>query len=376
MQLWDVAVPTIVFAMDDFLFLADWGNNKQAAWSGTCWGLFTALQEHREVTDWNLSEGRTQAFYHKLMRKLHLEKDDFSIAHIGRQRRRLQRLLDGKACTVFQFSEILHDTGQRKTFIYQDLSADYVRYMYGNKQDVFPISGFGNRPSDAVERRAALQDEYYKTCSGIFTMGQWFAKDLVDRCGIPKNKVHHAGGGINLDKSLIDYSMKTGNKVLFVGRDFIRKGGPITLKAFKKLKGIMPDAELYVAGPAKNPLPEGTDGYHYMGECSHAELSGLFNKCDIFVMPSYFEAYGLVFIEALAYGLPCIGRNAYEMPYFIENGKTGLLLEEDDAGQLALMMKRLLEDDSMKANVRALKGRYLDEYSWDSVARRILDVIG
>ena len=362
--------------MDDFLFLADWGNNKQAAWSGTCWGLYTALQKHREVTDWDLTEGRIPVYYHKLMRKLHLEKHDLSMTHINRQRRRLQRLLGDRACTVFQFSEVLPDTGWRKTFVYQDLSADYVRYMYENRPDIFPISGFGNLSGDAIKRRATFQNGYYATCSGIFTMGQWFAKDLVDRCGIPKAKVHHVGGGINLDKSLIDYSKKRGNKVLFVGRDFIRKGGPITLKAFRKLKETMPDAELYVAGPASNPLPEGMDGYHYMGECSHAKLSELFNKCDIFVMPSYFEAYGLVFIEALTYGLPCIGRNAYEMPYFIEDGKTGLLLEEDDAEQLALMMKRLLEDDSMKANVRALKDRYMDEYSWDSVAKRILNVIG
>ena len=48
--------------------------------------------------------------------------------------------------------------------------------------------------------------------------------------------------------------------------------------------------------------------------------------CDVFCMPSYFEAYGLVFVEALTFGLPCIGRNCYEMPYFIEDGKTGLLL--------------------------------------------------
>ena len=38
-------------------------------------------------------------------------------------------------------------------------------------------------------------------------------------------------------------------------------------------------------------------------------------------MPSYFEAYGLVFIEALTYGLPCIGRNAFEMPNFIQDSE-------------------------------------------------------
>lgn len=206
-------------------------------------------------------------------------------------------------------------------------------------------------------------------------MGKWLARDLVDRCGIPQSKVYPVGGGINLDGKLVDYTGKQGNKILFVGRDFVRKGGEMTFKAFIELKKKMADVELYVAGPANNPYPQGTEGYHYMGDCSHEELSALFNKCDIFVMPSYFEAYGLVFIEALTYGLPCIGRNVYEMPYFIEDGKTGLLLHDDDVHGLADMMFRLLKDKSFSDNVRSRKDRYIREYSWDTVAKRILSAM-
>ena len=82
-----------------------------------------------------------------------------------------------------------------------------------------------------------------------------------------------------------------------------------------------------------------------------------------------------MFIEALTYGLPCIGRNVNEMPYFIENGETGLLLGEDDAESLALMMEKLLHDEAIKANVRAKRDWYVNEYSWDTVAGRIVDAI-
>lgn len=182
-------------------------------------------------------------------------------------------------------------------------------------------------------------------------------------------------GGINLDGKLVDYTGKQGNKILFVGRDFVRKGGEMTFKAFIELKKKMADVELYVAGPASNPYPQGAEGYHYMGDCSHEELSALFNKCDVFVMPSYFEAYGLVFIEALTYGLPCIGRNVYEMPYFIEDGKTGLLLQNDDVHELADIIFRLLKDKSFSDNVRSRKDWYIREYSWDTVAKRILSAM-
>lgn len=99
------------------------------------------------------------------------------------------------------------------------------------------------------------------------------------------------------------------------------------------------------------------------------------NSCDIFCMPSYYEAYGLVFIEALVYGLPCIGRNCYEMPYFIEDGNTGLLIDKDDPEDLAKKMAALLEDYSFAERVREKRDWYVNEYSWDTVANRINCVI-
>jgi len=105
--------------------------------------------------------------------------------------------------------------------------------------------------------------------------------------------------------------------------------------------------------------------------------------CDVFCLPSYFEAYGLVFVEALTFGLPCIGRNCYEMPYFIQDGNssvhsdnaTGLLLNHDDPKELASLMLRILHNDSFSHNVISRRNEYIHEYSWDTVAERIVEVI-
>lgn len=361
--------------MGDFYFLANWDKDKQSTWSGTCFGLFSALQKRLAVTDCNISDNGLPVLFHKILRRLGLEAHDFDMRLMERQRRKARRMVGAAQSVVFQFGEILFDTGKRRTFVYQDMSADSVRHLYETSPEVFSVSGFQFLENDAMQRRADFQNKYYQSCSGIFTMGRWFAEDLVGRLGVPEAKVHHVGGGINLDKSLIDYSAKRGNKILFVGRDFVRKGGGITLKAFQILRERCKDVELYIAGPSTSPLESGMEGVRYFGDCSHEKLARLFNECDIFVMPSYFEAYGLVFIEALTYGLPCIGRNVNEMPYFIENGETGLLLGEDDAESLALMMEKLLHDEAIKANVRAKRDWYVNEYSWDTVAGRIVDAI-
>lgn len=162
---------------------------------------------------------------------------------------------------------------------------------------------------------------------------------------------------------------------MFIGRDYVRKGLPELYEAFVILKRTVKDAELYVAGPATDPYPKAIEGYHYMGDCNHDKLSELLNLCDIFTMPSHFEAYGLVFIEALCYGLPCLARNAYEMPYFIEDGKTGVLIDDYDRNNMAKQLENLLGNEEIKRNVASRRDWYLKEYSWDTAAERIASII-
>lgn len=180
-------------------------------------------------------------------------------------------------------------------------------------------------------------------------------------------------GGINLDGSRVEYSHKNGHRILFVGRDFKRKNGQLVIDAFRILKSKDKDAELYIAGPRNLELQ--IEGIHVLGDLPGEKLYHYFNLCDVFCMPSKFEAYGLVFIEALVYGLPCIGRDAYEMPYFIEENETGYLLREESPDALAGLMEQALSNEKMKENVRSRRERYLKEYSWETAAKRIAAVI-
>lgn len=162
---------------------------------------------------------------------------------------------------------------------------------------------------------------------------------------------------------------------MFVGKDFRRKGGYVTYEAFKLLREKGEDVELIVAGPEKNPIEHPIEGFHYVGQLDYNGIAHLYNECDIFCLPSYFEAYGLVFVEALTFGLPCIGRDCYEMPYFIEDGQTGLLLKNDTPKELSNLMKRLLADEDIKKNVLSKRDFYIKEYSWDAVAQRMKAVM-
>ena len=365
--------------MKNLYFIVSWAKNKERTWSGTCYGLYISLSKYFKVEDIEINEDKISTIkrrWNKYLGRIYSIKYNLSVKGTLKNRLNLTSLIQQKEPgIVFQFSEEFLDLKDYPSYIFQDLSQVYVKYLSEHNRSIYKYSGFYQFKESDIKKRAYMQQEYYKKCKGIFTMGEWCKRDIINRCGICPEKVHAVGGGINLDVNLIKPTNRTNNKILFVGKDFKRKGGYIVYEAFKLLKKEIHDLELYVAGPNMNPIESPINGYYYMGLCDYKELSTLFNKCDVFCMPSYFEAYGLVFIEALCYGLPCIGRNAYEMPFFIKEGENGYLLNNDDPKELSLLIKKLINNKQIKQNVLAKRDEYIKEYSWDNVAKKITDII-
>lgn len=355
--------------MEQLTYLVNWGKNKETAWSGTNYSLYKALSKYYDVHDINLNGNRlSNAFLSRV-----LGMDGISIEYY--RRHLLKKNLKDIKGNVFQFSEVLSDNDNRNTFMYVDNTVSYVNYLRTENPDIFEVSAFQNTNSKIFEKREKEQDEYIRSCSALFTMGHWLREWLISR-GFPSDRIYAVGGGTNVDTKLIAPQPKSHNKILFIGKDFKRKGGYITYEAFKLLREQGEKVELYVIGPKQDPIDNPVDGYHFVGQIPFNEEAKYYNICDVFCMPSYFEAYGLVFIEALTFGLPCIGRNCYEMPYFIQDGETGLLLKHDDPHELASLMLQVLRDDKYANNVAAHHDQYLRDYSWDAVAERMAKIIG
>lgn len=354
--------------MNKLNFLVNWGGNKIHSWSGTNYSIFKSLQSYYDINDTQTVELNRLS---RLLKKVQ-NHNDMDCQKILLNRKRFEDI-KGR---VFQFSEILPDTSNRMTYIYQDLCVDNLCHLRQTDKNMFLYSGFSHIPLAAMKERNELQLEYYRGASGIFMMGKWMAEYLKMAHPDLSNKIHHVGGGINLDLKAINPSKtKSNNKILFVGRDYRRKGGERVIEAFKILKKSRPDLELHFAGPKNNPNMDSIQGFYFYGDVSRPILQELMNNCDIFCMPSYFEAYGLVFIEALAFGLPCIGRKCCEMPYFIEEGTTGELVDTDDVDELVTKIEKILSSSKYKDRVLDNHDFYLKEYSWDNVAFKMANII-
>ena len=362
------------------IYACEWDKNKENTWSGTTYSLLNSIKNKAIVENLDLSLN----FPIKLVDKaLGLRVINGKISFVNTlntfkgdffQKKVNNALKGNNNDVILQIGD--YGKCKNQSYIYQDLSVDSLIYFRSNYPELFKYSGYENISDKQLNRRSKQQYEIYKSSQGILTMSKWLANNLVEYTGIPKEKVHWVGAGINLDKNNINPSKKNNRRILFVGRDFKRKGGDLTYDAFKILKyKYMKDAELYVAGPNNWPLDEKIDGVTFLGNLSYSDLSKYFNLCDIFCLPSRFEAYGLVFIEALTYGLPCIARNEFEMKEFIENSENGYLIDDDNAEKLAKLMNDLLTNERIKNNVIEKRDYYISKYSWDSVSDRIINII-
>jgi glycosyltransferase involved in cell wall biosynthesis len=99
----------------------------------------------------------------------------------------------------------------------------------------------------------------------------------------------------------------------------------------------------------------------------------LYLEASVFALPTLREAFGLAFLEAMAYKLPCIGTNLEAIPEIIDDGHTGFLIERYDAKLLAQKLILLLKDTNL-AKTMGERGyqKVITNFGWDIVAEKIL----
>lgn len=158
------------------------------------------------------------------------------------------------------------------------------------------------------------------------------------------------------------YNQVPKNLVFFIGRIEPRKGFDILVKAWESIIKEIPNAKLIVAGE-DHPWKEGKSFYNwsmsqinqetrskidYLGFVDSNRKELLYRECDIFVMPSRYESFGLVFLEAMRYGKPIVSCKVGGIPEVVSDRKTGLLVRPDNANELAKAIIALLKNDTLR----------------------------
>lgn len=112
----------------------------------------------------------------------------------------------------------------------------------------------------------------------------------------------------------------------------------------------------------------------FLGVISNEDKEKELSNCDIFISPSTYESFGLIFIEAMRHKLPVIGCNIGGMKEIIINDRTGLLITPNNTEEFIIALSKLIEDKQMRINM-GVNGynRYLDVFTSRKAAENSIE---
>jgi glycosyltransferase involved in cell wall biosynthesis len=169
--------------------------------------------------------------------------------------------------------------------------------------------------------------------------------------------------------------------LLFPGGSKFIKGGDLLIKALPSVKREIPGIHLYVAWdvPQGHRLRQMADdlglkeNVTFAGFLPRQTYRGLLNSVDALVMPSREEAFGVVFLEAMALGKPIVAGNGGGIPEVVRDGRNGILVKPDP-GPIAEALLHLYKNEALREEMRQNNLHDVTRFDWSRIADHYIEV--
>jgi starch synthase len=238
---------------------------------------------------------------------------------------------------------------------------------------------WSKRQFDRVVPRLTL-----KAATRVIAVSEHEAACLL-RMGVARDRIRVIPNGVDVEEfaGVGTRRDREGLVGLFVGRlDPDQKGLDVLIRAMAMLPRSPPlrlrlVGEDWGGAELLRQLAQRlgvADRLSYIGKLSRSELVKEFAEADFLVLPSRFEPFGVVILEAMAAGLPVIASRVGGIPEIVAEGRTGLLVEPDSPDALAESLEHLSQDESLRHSMGRAARERVEEYAWDSIVPRILSV--
>ena len=249
-------------------------------------------------------------------------------------------------------------------------------------------TGFSDAAPLTRDELAAIgqrEGAVYRGAAALFPLSERLRRSFIEDFGIPAGRVKAIYAGPNFDPASVEAAAPAARgdappTVLFVGRQFHRKGGDVLVESFRRVRDQLRDARLVIAGqPAGSVNGAGITCLGDLDKNSpdgRAALAAAYAEADVFALPTRFEPFGVAFVEAMHFGLPCVGPRAWAVPEIIADGETGFTVPVDDVELLADRLIRLLSDRMMARRMgEAAQRRARNLFTWPLVVERMLELM-
>ena len=112
----------------------------------------------------------------------------------------------------------------------------------------------------------------------------------------------------------------------------------------------------------------------FQGAKDQDTLVYYYSAADVVVMPSLYESFGMVAVEAMACGTPVVASKVGGLAYSVQEGQTGFLVPDRDAEALAAKIQVLLCDDNLRVRLGQQAAHWAQRYGWPAIADQIVDL--
>jgi D-inositol-3-phosphate glycosyltransferase len=112
----------------------------------------------------------------------------------------------------------------------------------------------------------------------------------------------------------------------------------------------------------------------FLGKRDQDKLPYYYSAAELLVMPSHYESFGMVALEAMACGTPVIASEVGGLAYLVRDGETGFTIPDQEPEALCEKISWLLRDHNLHATMSQRALEYAQDYAWDKIAKQIVDV--
>ena len=303
------------------------------------------------------------SFSYNVAKKIKDMQEEFDIIHFADAREAL--FYSSNKLSIGNINDYYYATASKNPFYYKDYGDWLKRYFYCNF--VFYLE------------KIALSH-----LSIIIPNSDYVSKIIKNNYNISEDRIYAIHKSVDYRRfgKKSEIKKETFPIILFVGGNFFRKGLPSLIKATPEVIKKFPNTLVYIIGKDKNEKKivslckkyNVIKNYKFLDWVSYEKIVNYYKIADVFVMPSLIEAFGIVFLEAMAAGVPVIGGNVGGTKELIQNEENGLLVNPNDHKKIASSIIRLLENNVLRKKIIENGYKTIKKYSAESMVSKTIEL--